>query len=138
MELGLCGRPMIEERRFVDTLLLARRRYPNGPNSLDALCARFGVDNSARLKHGALLDAEILAEVYLELLGGRQATLALGAVVAVSVQTQAARAIRPRPRPLPLRLTEEDERAHRAFLATLGAQPLWTGYVWADDMRRAS
>jgi len=67
MELGLCGRAELPEHRFVDTLVLARRRHPNAPNSLDALCARYNIDASARSKHGALLDAEILAEVYLEL-----------------------------------------------------------------------
>ena len=128
MELGLCGRPIIEERRFVDTLLLARRRHPNGPNSLDALCARFGIDNSARSKHGALLDAEILAEVYLELLGGRQAAFALGSVgrrVAVAVE---ALKIGLRPRALAPRLTAAEERAHGAFVAELGPEPLWARY----------
>jgi DNA polymerase-3 subunit epsilon len=129
MELGLCGRMAIAEHRFVDTLLLARRRHPNGPNSLDALCARYGIDNSARTRHGALLDAEILAGVYLELLGGRQATLAFG--VAAERVADAARiyALPPRPRPLPPRLTAEDERLHAAFLADLGASPLWLRYA---------
>ncbi len=128
MELGLCGRSAIEDHRFVDTLLLARRRHPNGPNSLDALCARYGIDNSARMKHGALLDAEILAEVYLELLGGRQATFALGSVgTSVAVAMQAVR-VGARPRPLAPRLTEEEELAHAAFVAELGAAPLWARY----------
>ena len=77
MELTRCTRAVFAEHRFVDTLLLARRRHPNGPNSLDALCARYRIDNSSRTKHGAPLDAQILAEVYLELLGGPQSSLAL-------------------------------------------------------------
>ena len=128
MELGLCRRPPIEEHRFVDTLLLARRRHPNGPNSLDALCARYGIDNSARTKHGALLDAEILAEVYLELLGGRQATLALGSVTPIAVTIAKTHRIGPRPRPLAPRLSEADLNAHAVFVATLGAVPLWARY----------
>lgn len=138
MELGLCGRAALAEHRFVDTLVLARRRHPNGPNSLDALCSRYGIDNSARVKHGALLDAEILAEVYLELLGGRQASLALGAVLAAGPQAVAVRAIGPRPRPLPTRLTEAEERAHRDFVATLPTEPLWNRYRWAEEIRQAS
>ncbi len=128
LELGLCGRPAFDEHRFVDTLLLARRRHPNGPNSLDALCARYGIDNTARGKHGALLDAEILAEVYLELLGGRQATLALGVLAPISSGISAIEKVRPRPRPLAPRMTREDELAHAAFLADLGPDPLWNLY----------
>ena len=128
MELGLCRRQPIEEHRFVDTLLLARRRHPNGPNSLDALCARYGIDNSARTKHGALLDAEILAEVYLELLGGRQATLMLGAVTPIAATIAKTHRIRSRPRPLAPRLTDADLHAHGAFISTLGAAPLWACY----------
>jgi DNA polymerase III subunit epsilon len=134
LELGLCQRAAIEEHRFIDTLLLARRRHPNGPNSLDALCTRYGIDNSARVRHGALLDAEILAEVYLELLGGRQATFLLTSAAPLALGAAATGiAIKPRPRPLPSRLTEEDERAHWAFLATLGSEPLWSRYRGALD-----
>jgi DNA polymerase-3 subunit epsilon len=128
MELELCRRAHIAEHRFVDTLLLARRRHPNGPNSLDALCSRYGIDNSARAKHGALLDAEILAEVYLELLGGRQATLALGSARRTLTISAGGRAIGARPAPLPPRLRPEDERAHAAFLAEFPAEPLWRRY----------
>lgn len=128
MELGLCRRAIIEHHRFVDTLLLARRRHPNGPNSLDALCARYGIDNSARTRHGALLDAEILAEVYLELLGGRQASLLLGAGIRIAAASAEASRIGLRARPLPVRLTGEDLAAHAAFLAGLPAQPLWDRY----------
>ena len=105
MELGLCRLPEIGEHRFVDTLLLARRRHPNGPNSLDALCARYGIDNSMRTKHGALLDAEILAEVYLELLGGRQATFLLTSTSHAAIESGATRALGVRPRPLLPRLS---------------------------------
>ena len=128
LELGLCGRPQFEEHRFVDTLLLARRRHPNGPNSLDALCARYGIDNSARLKHGALLDAEILAEVYLELLGGRQATLSLGSLTRGVLDSAAIQVLAARPRALAASLTLEEEFAHAEFLTTLGANPLWSRY----------
>ena len=127
-ELARCGRAPIEEARFVDTLMLARRRNPNGPNNLDALCARYGIDSSARTKHGALLDAEILAEVYLELLGGKQATLALSALAEAGPAIAALKAVGPRPRPLPARLSEVDEAAHAAFVAELGAEPLWRRY----------
>ena len=111
------------------TLVLARRRHPNGPNSLDALCARYGIDTSRRVKHGALLDAELLADVYLELLGGRQSSLALAASTAEFVSI--ARLTSPpavRPRPLPPRLSTEDVSAHDLFLAELGAGALWTRY----------
>ena len=129
MELGLCGRPQFEEHRFVDTLLLARRRHPNGPNSLDALCARYGIDNSARTKHGALLDAEILAEVYLELLGGRQATFrsarspaARRRVAAIGVRRGAAAAAAAAPD------RSRTNCAHAAFLADARRRPLWSRY----------
>ena len=129
MELELCRRAHLPEHRFLDTLLLARRRHPNGPNSLDALCSRYGIDNSARSKHGALLDAELLAEVYLELLGGRQATLDLSTVTRTFTVAAGARRIAPRPNPLAARLTPEDTRAHRAFLAELPAEALWNRYA---------
>jgi DNA polymerase-3 subunit epsilon len=137
MELGLCQRAIIEERRFVDTLMLARRRHPNGPNSLDALCARYGIDNSARVKHGALLDAEILAEVYLELLGGRQATFALSAAPLANVAATIARRSLQRPTPLPPRLTTESETAHRDFVKGLGPSPLWLRY-WGPEAMPAT
>lgn len=128
MELGLCGRTPMAEHRFVDTLILARRRHPNAPNSLDALCARYAIDTSARTKHGALVDARILAEVYLELMGGRQASLSLGVLSQASAIVATIGAVRMRPRPLLPRLTTEDEQAHHAFLAGLGAAPLWLRY----------
>ncbi len=128
MELRLSQRPEFPDERFLDTLVLARRRHPAGPNSLDALCARYKIDNSARTKHGALLDAEILAEVYVELLGGRQADLGLSpqadaAALAVSQAVPAQR-----PAPLPPRLGEADAAAHEAFVKDLGKKALWLKY----------
>jgi DNA polymerase-3 subunit epsilon len=128
MEFGLCGHPQIPEHRFVDTLQLARRRHPNGPNSLDALCARYAIDNSARVTHGALLDAEILASVYLELLGGRQSSLVFSAEVDVLTAELEHRRIRPRPRPLAARLNGGDVEAHERFVAGFGAPPIWARY----------
>src|SRR4051794_4562296 len=97
-ELERVGRPLLGRERVVDTLLLARRRFPGGPNSLDHLCGRFGIDNSRRTKHGALLDAELLAEVYLELIGARQAQLGLAQAETTSLRMrQAAGLVRPAP-----------------------------------------
>jgi DNA polymerase-3 subunit epsilon len=131
-ELGKVGLPGLTEDRIVDTLTLARRKHPFGPNSLDALCQRYGIDNARRTKHGALLDSEILAEVYLELLGGRQTDLGLAAAAAASSADRAVAAAtgiaRPRPEPLPPRLTSADVAAHEAFVATL-KEPVWSDYV---------
>jgi len=138
MELTLCGRPLLEDHRFVDTLMLARRRHPNGPNSLDALCARYGIDNSARTLHGALLDAEILAEVYLELLGGRQATLALGTLDRARATFALARKIEPRPRPLTPRLSDADSATHAAFVAKLGENAMWRRYLVDEAAGKAA
>ncbi|QDY69982.1 DNA polymerase III subunit epsilon [Qingshengfaniella alkalisoli] len=110
----------------LDTLAIARKKFPGSPASLDALCRRFGVDNSAREKHGALLDAEILAEVYLELIGGRQPGLVLDQVRR-SEAGQADVEWRPRPRPqsLPSRLTDTEKEAHRAFVDAMGEDSVW-------------
>lgn len=130
-ELGKVGRRQIAMGRVVDTLALARRRHPAGPNSLDALCKRYGVDNSNRVKHGALLDSLLLASVYVELLGERQASLGLVAAAdaTVSVGGLAGLPALARPRPLPPRLSPEAEAAHRAYVATLGPKPLWLRLV---------
>lgn len=125
-ELGWCDKSLLPMDQALDTLAIARRRFPGSPASLDALCRRFGIDNSAREKHGALLDSEILAEVYLELIGGRQPDLVLSASTgqgAVSENDD----WRPQPRPtkLPPKLTEEERAAHAAFLGQLGDAPLW-------------
>ncbi|WP_209425082.1 DNA polymerase III subunit epsilon [Pararhodobacter sp. SW119] len=110
----------------IDTLAIARRRFPGSPASLDALCRRFGVDNSAREKHGALLDSEILAEVYLELIGGRQPDFALGTATQ-SRRSQQSEGWRPsaRPRPLEARITEEEAAAHAGFIESLGEKAIW-------------
>lgn len=128
MELALCGRPPIADHLFTDTLVLARRRHPNGPNNLDALCARYGIDNRARSKHGALLDAEILAEVYIELLGGRQAAFALGGAPLLTAAESAAERSAQRPQPLPPRVTAADYEAHARYVADLGGKSLWARY----------
>ena len=125
-ELGWLGRPLLPMDQAVDTLAIARRRFPGSPASLDALCRRFGIDNSARTYHGALLDSEILAEVYLELIGGRQPDFALAADTR-TVSTGGGSDWRPgpRPNPLPTRLTEEEAAAHTAFVDGLGESALW-------------
>jgi DNA polymerase-3 subunit epsilon len=128
-ELAAAGRPVLPETRAVDTVVIARQRFPGAPASLDALCRRFGVDNSGREKHGALLDSELLAEVYLELLGGRQPGLVLAetpgpARPAVAGEPAAWRPAA-RPEPLPPRLSRAEAEAHAAFVARLGPGALW-------------
>ena len=127
-ELGWASRPAIPAARALDTLLIVRRRFPGAPASLAALCRRFGVDNSSREKHGALLDSEILAEVYLELIGGRQPDFGLGVGVSGLSVEVAVEVWRPRPRtaPLPPRITPAEAEAHAAFVAQLGPESLWS------------
>ncbi len=127
-ELSWLGLPTLPEQRAIDTLLIARRRFPGSPASLDALCRRFGIDNSNRTLHGALLDSEILAEVYLELTGGRQADFGLGPAQTSPSRRAEPTAWRPRPRakPLPSRLTEAERAAHDAFVADLGTNAVWS------------
>lgn len=126
-ELGWVNRPLIPTHRAIDTLAIAKRKFPGSPASLDALCRRFGIDNSARTLHGALLDSEILAEVYLQLIGGRQPDFVLSAAPSLAASGEPAGEWRPRPRPTPLppRLTAEEAAAHAAFMATLGDGGLW-------------
>ncbi len=125
-ELRWMGLPQLPFDQAVDTLLIARRKFPGSPASLDALCRRFNIDNSARTLHGALLDSEILAEVYLELIGGRQPDFGLSTV---ATQTDAATADSWKPSarntPLPPRLTEKERAAHAAFVEKLGGDALW-------------
>lgn len=123
-ELGRLGRPPLPMERAVDTVTLARRRFPGAPASLDALCRRFGVDNAGRTLHGALLDSELLAEVYLDLMGGRQPDLVLGPA-ARSEAGPGAASLGVRPRPLPPRVTPEEARAHAAFVEALGPGAVW-------------
>ncbi|MEO0862143.1 MAG: DNA polymerase III subunit epsilon [Pseudomonadota bacterium] len=125
-ELGWMGLDILPMHRAIDTLAISRSKFPGSPASLDALCRRFGVDNSAREKHGALLDSEILAEVYLELIGGRQPDLVLAADRSSSTgptgqQWSASR----RPSPLASRLTDEERAAHNAHIEALGDDALW-------------
>jgi len=128
-ELKRVDRALIARERLVDTLLLARRKHPAGPNRLDDLCARYGIDNSRRTKHGALLDAEILAEVYVELTGARQAQLGLAENgVRVANVVDGVVAIRERPERLTPRLSEAELAAHREFVASLGETALWREY----------
>jgi DNA polymerase-3 subunit epsilon len=132
-ELDRVGKMSVSRDRLVDTLMLARRKHPGGSNRLDDLCARYKVDNSRRTKHGALLDAELLAEVYVELIGARQALLGLGAELGDIVEARGAlAAVHSRPQPLAPRVSDADRAAHGAFIATLGATPIWREYRPSD------
>ncbi len=125
-ELGFIKRPPILYERIIDTLALAKKRHPMGPNSLDALCKRYGIDIAKRTKHGALLDSELLAGVYLELIGGRQITLTLPKTDNVRhLQTSNAQTPAKRSNPLPERLTAEELARHEALVKSLGASALW-------------
>jgi DNA polymerase-3 subunit epsilon len=129
-ELDRLKLPLIGRERLIDTLMLARRKFPGGKNSLDDLCSRYSIDNSRRIKHGALLDAELLAEIYLELIDARQAQLGLAAATAAaSGRAEAGSAIGPRPVPLIPRISDAVRAAHRAFVATLGAAAIWRNYI---------
>jgi DNA polymerase-3 subunit epsilon len=129
-ELERCGRPSVSLSRMRDTLALARTRHPGAKHSLDALCMRFGIDRSQRVKHGALLDAQLLAQVYVELTGGRQIGLGLVADTAKLAVDAAAGTIRVRqPRPArPHHAQFEELERHRAFIAKL-VNPLWARFV---------
>ena len=129
-ELDRCGRGPVCTSRMVDTLVLARTRHPGAKHSLDALCVRFGIDRSHRVKHGALLDAQLLAQVYIELTGGRQIGLGLVAEagqVAASLSTRPVTVREPRA-PRPHHAAIEELERHRAFLAQL-ADPVWARFV---------
>lgn len=127
-EFDRLGVPPVEPSLVVDTLAIARRKHPMGPNSLDALCRRYGIDNSHRTRHGALLDSELLAEVYIELIGGKQA--ALGLVVQAADTRDAdgdavVIAIGQRPRALAPRLSDGERAAHAALVAEIGETAIW-------------
>ena len=129
-ELGWANLPVLPMDRALDTVAMARRKFPGSPASLDALCRRFGIDNSAREKHGALLDSELLAEVYLELIGGRQPDFGLSSGVTTQHDTEAtAWRPTPRPSPLPPRMTEAEEAAHAAFVEGLGDAAIWKRFA---------
>jgi DNA polymerase-3 subunit epsilon len=135
-EFARTGHALIEASRIVDTLAIARRKHPGASNSLDALCTRYGIDTSRRVKHGALLDSELLAEVYIELIGGKQTSLGLsvmsrpvpmpGSAILAGGEPRAARAIVPR-------INAEEREAHAAFVASLGEKAIWKTYLAAPD-----
>lgn len=130
-ELEWSNKPQIPMNRAIDTLEMARKKFPGSPASLDALCRRFGIDNSHRTLHGALLDSQILAEVYLELIGGRQPGLVLANAQPTKADgSQQPRDWRPRPRPEPLasRITQEEAAAHAAFVEAMGDGALWSKF----------
>lgn len=125
---------LISMERVVDTLQLARRKHPAGPNTLDALCKRYGIDNSQRIKHGALMDSLLLADVYIELLGERQATLVLAdkkqQASAQGAARGAQRQARQRGAPLPPRIGPEEKATHRTFVETLGGgKAIWLKHL---------
>lgn len=126
-ELGWLNRPLLPMDQALDTLAIARKKFPGSPASLDALCRRFGIDNSNRTLHGALLDSEILAEVYLELIGGRQPDLVLADQPGTSSRSTSQTSWRPTPRPVPLtsKINAAEADAHAAFVETLGEAALW-------------
>ena len=129
-ELKWVGKPQIDWERAVDTLAIARKKFPGSPASLDALCRRYGIDNSARTLHGALLDSEILAEVYLELIGGRQPDFGLASNANNTSQTtnSAETKIGQRPQPLPSLLTDEEKAAHDALIGSMGDKSVWSKF----------
>ncbi|MCG6121721.1 MAG: DNA polymerase III subunit epsilon [Microvirga sp.] len=130
-EFARTGHPRIENDRVLDTLALARRKHPGAPNNLDALCNRYGIDNARRTKHGALLDAEILAEVYIELIGGKQTEFGLAvttARAAITAHDALAGASAER-RIAPARLTDAERDAHLRFLSSLKGEPVWRDYI---------
>ncbi|NTI63543.1 DNA polymerase III subunit epsilon [Agrobacterium rhizogenes] len=134
-EFNRLGRPPILPDMVIDTLAMARRKHPMGPNSLDALCRRYGIDNSHRTRHGALLDSELLAEVYIEMIGGRQTALGLGSSNGSSARSrqnndveEVVVEILARPQPLPGRVSETEEAAHAGLVAKLGEKGIWSKY----------
>ncbi|MBO9100407.1 MULTISPECIES: DNA polymerase III subunit epsilon [unclassified Rhizobium] len=134
-ELARLGMPSILPEMVIDTLSLARRKNPMGPNSLDALCRRYGIDNTHRTKHGALLDSELLAEVYIEMIGGRQTALGLSSDKGGQSGSDnrmenddVVVAVLARPSPLPDRVSDLEREAHRALLAKLGEKSIWLKY----------
>lgn len=132
-EFARLGLPPVPQEDVIDTLQLARRKNPMGPNSLDALCRRYGIDNTHRTKHGALLDSELLAEVYIEMIGGRQTALVLGQsegpkVVVEEDDTILAFQLTVRPRQLPPRLSPDETAAHQAMVSKIGEKAIWSKY----------
>jgi DNA polymerase-3 subunit epsilon len=133
-ELDRIKRAAIPRERLVDTLLLARRKHPGVSNRLDDLCSRYAIDNSHRTKHGALLDAELLAEVYVDLIGARQSVLILAAeTTEIRLSSSGEMSRRQRLVPLAPRVSDADRDVHRAFIATLGDKPIWKDYLAASQ-----
>lgn len=132
MELERVKRVAIPRERLVDTLLLARRKHPGVSNRLDDLCSRYAIDNSHRTLHGALLDAQLLAEVYIDLIGARQSQLILADARQDDILVDADGPRRQRPEPLAPRLTEAEREAHRAFVGTMGEKALWREFLGPD------
>ena len=129
-ELDRIKRAAIPRERLVDTLLLARRKHPGVSNRLDDLCSRYAIDNSRRTKHGALLDSELLAEVYVDLVGARQSQLLLASEAGDSrVYAVGDAPRRQRPTPLAPRVSDAEREAHRAFIATLGDKAIWNEFL---------
>jgi len=127
-ELQKSGRDRLPMERVIDTLVVARRKYPGSANSLDALCNRFKIDNSKRTKHGALMDAELLAEVYSELSGGRQVSLVL-ANETKSSDPILSHVVLPRSTPMPTLLDEKQQKSHRSFIEAIGSKAIWLRYL---------
>jgi DNA polymerase III subunit epsilon len=119
----------------IDTVMVARQKHPGARVSLDALCKHYGIDNGRRTLHGALLDSEILAEVYLELIGGKQVSFALVAETetAATGATTIRIAVQPRPTPLPSRISNVEAEAHHAFIAKMGESAIWAQYAEAAE-----
>ena len=138
-ELTACGRPIVSLDRMVDTLAIARTRHPGAKHSLDALCTRYGIDRSHRVKHGALLDAQLLAQLYVELTGGRQIGLGLAdsataaIVVAIDTEISISPAVRPIRAPRPHAASAGEIARHQAFVATL-MNPVWAALAPAVDV----
>ncbi|MBM3607042.1 MAG: DNA polymerase III subunit epsilon [Alphaproteobacteria bacterium] len=131
-ELERTARTPISMKQVIDTLAIARRKHPGAPNSLDALCSRYRIDNSHRTKHGALLDAELLAEVYLELMGGRQSMLALAAVrqeTFVQEETVQEPRLTQRPAALPSTLAPDERAGHSQMIESIGIKAIWNSYL---------
>ena len=128
-ELKKINRAALSFDQVIDTLMLARKKHPAGPNSLDALCRRYKIDNSMRDIHGALLDSELLAGVYLELIGGRQTSLTLAVQEKKTVAVVGTRVNKTRPAPLPSRLTEEEKQQHQVLIETFGCRTAWSEII---------
>jgi len=124
-ELARLEKPPLTFDRVVDTLALARRKHPGSPNSLDALCKRYGIDNSSRTKHGALVDSELLADVYIRLTNAEQSGLNLATTHTVKLATAESVAYARPEFPMPPRLSAEERAAHAAFVTTLGDKAIW-------------